>query len=1433
MSKQKYDVGIFGVWHGCNYGSVATYYALNRLIEGMGKTVLMIDKPIILENDVERNETHARRFAVNHYNISPSYYLDEMGKLNDYCDAFVIGSDQLWNYGVSRPTGKAFYLSFADDDKKKISYAVSFGHGVDFAPSDERKEIAQLMSRFEGISVREADGVKLCKEEYGINAVQVLDPVFAVDPSVYDNVIADSKFNEDEPYLLTYILDPTPEKREAILHVAKELGGIKIINILDGLPWLFEKNKTAMNLPNCIENIEVQDWLYYIKNAKFVITDSCHGASFAIIFNKQFIAISNPRRGPSRFRSLSELFHFEDHLVNDAKQIVNDASLLKEIDYNVINNIMNSEQERCRNWLREVLDSPKKSDEELKKQNVIGIPNPVSKHAMKKHTHTITGRDSTIVDIMSLIECTGCAACSNICPVNAIEMKENSEGMLKPEINRRLCINCGICKKKCPAKNPQYNNEAKPKCYAMMADLETRKISSSGGMFSVAAEYILDNNGYVCGAAYDDDFKVRHIIINNKKDLPKLRGSKYMQSNPGEIYKEVKKLLENDELVMFTGMPCQVAGLYAYLGKDYEKLISIDLLCHGITSSKVFEKYHKEVLEGKPLTRLEFKEKQPWGWHAGVNAYFTDGTKYSNPLEKDLYFIAYLKSIAKNTSCEVCKANRLPRQADLTIGDFWGIAKADPEMFDNKGTSVVLVNNSKAQDFFDKIKDRMEKYKEESLKSAINGNHIIEKPYKLHKNRKQFFENFDKLSFEGLTLGCFNNKLYESMYMELFSNMTAEEQQYYYLAETVAKNANGRQIVTWIRSEKFEKILKEYFGLSVAFGITQRKEAIIKGKILDINSINGKSNFYYLVSLDRKYDKDVYDLLRKFGFKEFDDFIFKVGKPVVIENFDLGLGNYYDSYGNTIEGFSGIVKKIIFRGSNNHITFGKDIKGINNLEFDLTANSNVKIDDNCKILKDFKFESRGLNGTSSVIINQNCRLTNGLIKLYNHDKCSSILINEDCTFETNLELHANSGKKIIIGRDCMFSHDIDLWAGDGHTVFDVETGKNTNSNYDELPGYKNLIVIGDHVWVSKGAFIMHGTNIGSGSIVGAKSVVKGKYPNNCTIAGNPSKIVKKNVAWSREMTAIEPLNSIDSSFYKKSSDSNAPISGMNVLVIGGTRFMGVKLVKELIKLGNTVTIATRGNRKDSFGISVNRIKLDVSNYESCKTALEDKYYDVVFDNLAYCSEYANNILSNVNCGRYVQLSSVEAYRVLKVDMKESYFNPYKELCEIKSTNVGYVRGKRQAEAVAYQRFFDKNIITVRIPYVTPTERLYYYCDHIVNKKPMKIENIAKGFTFISDIDVGKFLVWISNQNFHGPINFASAGIITINMIIEYIESKVGIKAIIDTENGDDAPFNVYNENTYSMNLELAKSLGYDVPVLYDWIWALIDKYIEKALKLKK
>lgn len=355
----KCDVAIFGVWWGSNYGSIMTYYSLYHMIEKQGLRAIMIDRPGF-KPDHPMFSTHARRFAKENYKvISPVYQFDELGKLNDYVDTFLIGSDQVWNYGISKDYQGGFFLNFAGDEKRKISYAASFGHYSFSAPEEVIEETGRLLSRFDAISVRERDGVKILRRTFGIKGTRVLDPVFLPERTMFDGFAEKSKKKENSKFLTAYILDPTPEKREAILYAAKERG-LEPKIILDGMKHKFAENKKKMALDEYVLNdIEVEEWLYYIKNCEYFITDSCHGASFAIIYEKPFVCIGNEARGMSRFESLLEIFGLTDRMVLDAKEIVNNKKLIADIDYAPVKAKLQKERERSILWLEKALCSKK------------------------------------------------------------------------------------------------------------------------------------------------------------------------------------------------------------------------------------------------------------------------------------------------------------------------------------------------------------------------------------------------------------------------------------------------------------------------------------------------------------------------------------------------------------------------------------------------------------------------------------------------------------------------------------------------------------------------------------------------------------------------------------------------------------------------------------------------------------------------------------------------------------------------------------------------------------------------------------------------------------------------------------------------------------------------------------------------------------------
>lgn len=362
------------------------------------------------------------------------------------------------------------------------------------------------------------------------------------------------------------------------------------------------------------------------------------------------------------------------------------------------------------------------------------------------------------ISILPANECCGCGSCLNICPFDAIKMEYDSEGFLYPRIDMDKCTNCGLCQKKCPSIHPSYTNKKKPPCYAMWADDYTRSVSSSGGMFSVLAEYVLDQDGFICGAAYNEKNQVEHIMISAPEQMYRLRGSKYVQSDTKYTYKLTKEKLDSGFSVLYSGCPCQIAGLYSYLGKDYEKLITVDLICHGVPAPKTFEKYLKDMHSERIIRHIEFRDKKVFGWSTEMNIYFSDGTKYIERSGRDPYYKAFLPCLGMRPFCSACKYTTMPRQADFSIGDFWGIGKYDKELDDRKGTSLVFVNNKKAADIFKTLDGKMQKYKKMPFNTAKPRNYTIDHPFRAHPNRKRFFELLKKYPFDKAVDYAIENK---------------------------------------------------------------------------------------------------------------------------------------------------------------------------------------------------------------------------------------------------------------------------------------------------------------------------------------------------------------------------------------------------------------------------------------------------------------------------------------------------------------------------------------------------------------------------------------------------------------------------------------------------------------------------------------------------
>ena len=339
-------------------------------------------------------------------------------------------------------------------------------------------------------------------------------------------------------------------------------------------------------------------------------------------------------------------------------------------------------------------------------------------------------------------KCTGCMACLNACPNDAIEVIKSKDGFAYTKINKEKCIGCNLCRKVCPS-NKYYKNEYNsPEFYAAFNLNEKDRIkSSSGGMVSLIARTTLKKNGVVYGVTLDGK-QAKNVRIDNEKELYKIMGSKYVQSEVGHTLKNVKQDLDDQKQVLFTGTPCQIEGLRSYLNKDYNNLICVSIICHGVPSPEIFKKYieEKEEKNSSKLKNINFRNKQ-LGWHNyNIEYEYDNGKKEVVPASKDIYMSGYLKDYFLRECCYNCQMKYGEKStADIIIGDFWGIESTLPEIDDDKGVSAIVINSVKGKDIFEELKENI-KYEKVSLEDISNGNSMLVSSTGYTKNKDNFFK---------------------------------------------------------------------------------------------------------------------------------------------------------------------------------------------------------------------------------------------------------------------------------------------------------------------------------------------------------------------------------------------------------------------------------------------------------------------------------------------------------------------------------------------------------------------------------------------------------------------------------------------------------------------------------------------------------------------
>lgn len=719
-----------------NYGSLLQSYATQKVIEEMGFESEIInytryeeryknlvntlikgkkwDKNIITriiyKMIQEPNYTKMyRKFEKYRKNFLKESKL-EYGNLQELkdnipeADVYCSGSDQIWGKIGTVEYDEAYFLKFIEDRTKRcIAYSSSFGK--EEIDGSLEKNINKLLKNYSDILVRE-DTAKSILKKHGIeNVEQVLDPTLLLNKEQWSN-LANKVKNKQKKYILVYQLHDNKSFDKYAKEFSKKTG-LKLLRISPSIYHITRSGK-LIYLPNQYE------FLSLFQNAEYVLTDSFHATVFSIIFNRKFVDIL-PGKTSTRITSILKLTGLQDRILTK----YDDFSFInKNIDFSECNTIIENERKR--------------SIELLKK--------------------AIIGENNNTIDLLNKhYKCTGCRMCVQICPVKAIDMKENEEGFFEPIINKEKCIKCGLCFKRCPQLNDvkvgkKINSH---KVFAMKnKNTEEQKNSSSGGVFSVLARYVLENNGAVYGACFDEKLKLEHIRIDKQENLYKLRGSKYLQSNTKNTFELVKNDLNKGVKVLYVGTPCQIAGLKNYLGKDYEELLLVDLVCHGVPSQKLFDKYLTWLKKknNSSIIEYEFRSKEKKSWGLNLKVKFESGKERYIPANLDPYYKSFLNGSTYRECCYNCKYAKIERVGDITIADYWGIEKEHPDFYDKNGVSAVIINTNAGFKAFENIKDEVE-YRDTEIEKIIAKNKNLQEPTIRNSIRNNAYKDIDRKKF--------------------------------------------------------------------------------------------------------------------------------------------------------------------------------------------------------------------------------------------------------------------------------------------------------------------------------------------------------------------------------------------------------------------------------------------------------------------------------------------------------------------------------------------------------------------------------------------------------------------------------------------------------------------------------------------------------------
>lgn len=686
----------------------------------LGMIKLKFDKKInkkLGENIAIRDKKY-EEFKKNYKLTKPYLTYSELTEQSKKYSSVLVGSDQLWL--PVNVVANYYTLNWVPENINKISYSTSFG--VSNIPKKYKEIYKEFLSRINFLSVRESKGCELVKELAGKEAKLVCDPTLLLSKEDWMKVQYKDRIINDK-YILCYFLGNNIEHRKFVERLKKKTG-LKIVSLNHADEYVKYSDIFADETPYDIGPLE---WINLVQYAEFVCTDSFHGTIFSLIFNKNFFTFrryssSSKMSTNSRIESLLDIVELKNRLLIGNEEIEN--NILTNINYSVVNEKITEFREESKKFLIDALNISFREQKENDKIKYIQIDDKTN--------------------------CCGCTACKNICPTNAIEMKEDSEGFLYPYIDKEKCINCGMCKKVCPIINRKEKIKFNQKAFVVNnKDEKIRKESTSGGAFTAIAEYVLNHQGVVFGATFDEKFDVYHTYVYKKEDLKKFRGSKYVQSNLKNTFKEVKGFLENGKIVCFSGTPCQIEGLKNFLQKDYQNLITVDVMCHAVPSPLVWRKYKKYIkeykLKNENINEILFRDKSIYGYKYSTMTIKSNNYIYYNGVETDPFLRAFFNDLSDRPACYKCAFKKQFHESDFTIWDCFIAEKFNKDLDDDMGTSRMLINTEKGIKIFKEIEKKFNVEKVEN-KDIVKDVREMLYSVNLPQKRKDFFYDINKLN---------------------------------------------------------------------------------------------------------------------------------------------------------------------------------------------------------------------------------------------------------------------------------------------------------------------------------------------------------------------------------------------------------------------------------------------------------------------------------------------------------------------------------------------------------------------------------------------------------------------------------------------------------------------------------------------------------------